>query len=299
MIKMKIHRRIVLTIMLFCLGFCQTTAAQTKHPYASNRILSEATIFAEGIVSTGSYEFAPAFTPDGKTIYYNITSPTENFHTIVESRFVKGKWSKPEVALFSGQYSDLNPFVSPDGMTLFFSSNRPVPDNPARKFDIWMVKRAKNGWSEPVNLGGIINTEANENSPSVTADGTLYFMSNRKGTKGGLDIYRSKFVGGKFAEPENLGDAINTERSELECTISPDEHFLIFAADRTGGFGGADLYISYNRNGAWTTPVNLGEEVNSSAWDSWARLSPDGKYLFFASTRVVSDKKNQEKKYTY
>jgi len=50
-------------------------------------------------------------------------------------------------------------------------------------------------------------------------------MAKRKGGKGGLDIYRAKFVNGKYTEPENLGDVINTERSELECTISPDERF--------------------------------------------------------------------------
>jgi Tol biopolymer transport system component len=293
------QRRPMASLLLAVLCFSQIIAKHNDYPYAAKKVLNEATIFAKGIVSTGSYEFAPAFTPDGKTLYYNITSPTENFHTIVESRYVKGKWSPPQVTPFSGQYSDLNPFVTPDGSALFFSSNRPASNGAKKDFNIWMVKKTLSGWSEPYNLGAPINTDANENAPSTTSDGTLYFMANRKGGKGGLDIYRARFVNGTYTEPENLGDVINTERFELECTVSPDERFLIFAADRPGGLGGADLYISYRRNASWTPPANLGPKVNSPAWDSWARLSPDGRYLFFASTRIAGDKQAMKNKHTY
>lgn len=57
--------------------------------------------------------------------------------------------------------------------------------------------------------------------------------------------------------------------------------------------------ISYNRKGIWTAPINLGPKVNSPSWDSWARLSPDGKYLFFASTRIAGDKQAMKNKHTY
>jgi Tol biopolymer transport system component len=125
----------------------------------------------------------------------------------------------------------------------------------------------------------------------MTKDGTIYFGSDRAGGKGRTDIYRSRFVNGKYVEAENLGDAINTQFNEFEPFIAPDGSFLIFmAGGRADGRGGFDLYISYNRNGAWTTPTNLGDQINSSSNEYSPTISPDGKYFFWTSTRGFADR---------
>ena len=82
-------------------------------------------IFAPGIISGPMHEAAPAFTPDGKTVYYHCAS-SSNQGTILFSDLEKSGWSKPEIAPWSGEWSDIEPAMSPDGSYLIFSSNRPA-----------------------------------------------------------------------------------------------------------------------------------------------------------------------------
>ena len=272
-------------------------AAQiAKAQYATATPLVEPTIFAPGVISTGDYECVPQFSPDGKTLYFVKSTPDANFWTIVFSRFENAKWTAPAVAPFSGQYSDADEFITADGKRMFFISRRPVDPaispNAAGKLDIWVMDKIAGGdWSEPKNLGTPVNSEGSEFFPTLTKDGTLYFGSGRKGVKGGIDLYRSRLVSGKYQEPENLGDAINTTFDEFEPYIAPDESFLIFmATGRPDGLGGFDLYISYNRLGQWTKAQNLGAPINSPADELSPKITPDGKYFFWASTRSTIDK---------
>jgi hypothetical protein len=203
--------------------------------FAPTTPMSEPTVFAPGVISTGDYEVCPQFSPDGKTFYFVKSTPDANFWTIVVSRSENGKWSAPVVAPFSGQYSDADEFITADGKRMFFISRRPVSadisPNAAGKLDIWlMYKTASGDWSEPKNLGTPVNSEGSEYFPTLTKESALYFGSGRKGGKGGIDLYRSRFINGKYAEPENLGDAINTNFDEYEPFIAADESFLIFMA---------------------------------------------------------------------
>ena len=237
------------------------------------------------------FDSHPAFTPDGKTLYFLRSTPTFSLWTIVFSQFANGRWTAPEVAPFSGQYSDADPFITSDGSRLYFISNRPVPGKAKPDLDIWMVEKTNNGWSEPKNPGAPINSPGNEWYPTIAANGTIYFGSDREGGKGRTDIYRSRLVDGKYTEAENLGDVINTQFNEFEALIAPDERFLILmGGGRPEARGGFDLYISYNRNGAWTKPVNLGDKINSSGNEYSPTISPDGKYFFWTSVRSFADK---------
>jgi Tol biopolymer transport system component len=277
-------------LIVALLACAQIATAQ----YPSTKPLSEPTVFAPGVISTGDYEVCPHFSPDGKTFYFVKSTPDANFWTIVFSRFENGKWSPPKVAPFSGQYSDADEFITADGQRMFFISRRPIGSdispNADGKLDIWMMDKTATGWSQPTNLGRPVNSEGSEYFPTLTKDGTLYFGSGRKGGEGGIDLYRSRLVNGKYQEPENLGDAINTSFDEFEPYIAPDETFLIFmAAGRPDGLGGFDLYISYNRNGHWTKAQNLGAPINSKADELSPKISPDGKYFFWASSRSTID----------
>ena len=288
---------IIVLVLILCWScfFGPNVAAQditrTNHPYSSDKPLSEPVIFAPGILSTGDFESHPAFTPDGKTLYFLRNTPNFNLWTILVSRFERGKWSTPEVAPFSGQYSDADPFITSDGSRFYFISKRPITGKSTPDLDIWVMEKTAGGWSEPKNMGAPINSSGSEWYPTVAANGTIYFGSDREGGKGRTDIYRSRLVNGKYVEAENLGDAINTQFNEFEPLIAPDERFLIFmASGRPDGHGGFDLYISYNRNGVWTKPANLGEKINSSGNEYSPTISPDGKYFFWTSTRGFADK---------
>jgi Tol biopolymer transport system component len=259
------------------------------HPYASDTPVNEPRVFAPGVVSTGDFESHLVFAPDGRTVYFLKDAPDFSFWTIVSSTFRKGRWSEPEVAPFSGRYSDADPFVTPDGSHLYFISTRPL--DPAKgdapkDLDIWVVERTPAGWGTPRNLGAPVNSKGAEWFPTVAANGTIYFGSDREGGRGRTDLYRARLVDGKYSEAENLGDPVNTQFNEFEPYIAPDESFLIFmGGGRAEGRGGFDLYVSYNREGRWTKPENLGDKINSPANEYSPSISPDGKYFFWTSTR--------------
>ena len=180
-------------------------------------------------------------------------------------------------------------FVSPAGGELYFASKRPLADGTNEKdWDLWMVRRTESGWSEPENLGPTINSSGGEYYPSLTADGTLYFTAEREDTLGGEDIYRSRrSPDGTWAEPENLGPAVNSPAPEFNAMIAPDGGFLIFGSVREGDVGGGDLHVSFRAgDGSWLPAVNLGEPINSPTLDYCPALAADGSVLFFTSRRT-------------
>jgi Tol biopolymer transport system component len=252
-------------------------------PYASVQALTEPALFGEGVVSTPENETSLAFTPDGRSVYFTIETASGSFSAIVVSRFESGRWKMPEMASFSGQYKDKDPAISPDGSRLFFASSRPLNGKAKSDTDIWTVERTSSGWSEPKNVGPAVNTGDLEVRPFVTQDGTLYFSSTRPGGKGGADIYRSRLINGEYAAPESLSPSINGEASENMGCVAADGSFLIFSSSR--GPQRNNLYLSRWDGAAWQSPIDLGPAVNSQADESAASLSPDGRYLFFASNR--------------
>ena len=277
--------------VVFNLAACVGVLAATLPPYSVNQPLKEPALFADGVVSTGEFETHPAFTPDGRTLYFVRSTPAFADWKIWVSRHVDDRWSTPEMAPFSGKHRDADPFVTADGKLLYFISDRPVDGRPKEDMDVWVMKRTKKGtWGEPQNLGAPVNSAGNEWLPRPTADGTLYFGSDRPGGLGKTDLYRARREGEGFAAPENLGPAVNSDADEYEPCIAPDESFLVFmAAGRPDDTGGGDLYISYRKDGQWTPAKNLGPTINRRALDIAPWLSPDGKYFFFSSARREGD----------
>ena len=256
-------------------------------PWASKTPLREPELFAPGAISTGEYDSHAVFEPDGSAVWFLKSTPQFDFWTIVRSRRDGEGWSAPEVAPFSGRYSDADPCLSHDGRALWFLSNRPVDGDALNDdLDLWFVERHGDGWSEPKNPGAPINSSGNEWFPSFASDGTLYFGSDRPGGVGRTDIWRAKLVEGRYGEPENLGEAVNSKADDFEGCIAPDQSFLVVMSTRRGGPGGAgDLWIS-ERSGEEFAPARCIEGgVSTPAGEIGPRLSPDGKYLFFASTR--------------
>lgn len=262
-------------------------------------------IFAEGIVSTPDDESGGVFSPDGGAFYFTKLNPTTTFPRIsilCVSYWREGTWTRPEVLPFSGKNLDLPARLAPDGETLYFSSTRPIPGSEAHAFAIWKVQKTAAGWGEPVPLPAPVNTgDGRWNwGPSITRDGTLYFASDRE-EPGRPQIYRAKKSGDGFAAPEKLGPEINSEFSESDPFVSPDESLLFFVstgqevapfhhrADTlyTGGFPYArgDIYASTRVDGRWARAVHLEHGVNSVAEESAPALTPDGKHLIFSSAR--------------
>ena len=244
-------------------------------------------VFESGVISVGSYDTSAEFTPDGNTVYFLRGAPDFTFWTIYESHKRNGRWLKPTVAPFSGQYSDADPCITSDNKHFYFVSNRPLTPGarPKADMDIWVMDRNSDGsWGEPRHLN--INSDTDEWYPRVVANGTLYFGSERPGGQGGSDIWKARPKSdGTFEVPENLGPELNSPENEYEPSIAADESYMFLMANKKEGLGRGDIYLSRNVNGHWTKPVNLGAPINSPGYEFAAKFTPDGKYFIWGSAR--------------
>jgi Tol biopolymer transport system component len=246
-------------------------------------------LFLPGIVSTHLSERDAALSDDGQQFYYSVSSYSRPMIVYIEKK--SGRWTQPQTTSFSGVYSDLEPHFSPDGKKLYFASNRPLEKGGQTKdFDIWYVERTNGVWGEPVNVGFPVNTPANEFFPSVTDDGTIYWCAVREGGPGGEDIFFSRMENGQYGPATALSDSINTAGNEYNAFVARDESYIIFTSNGWGpGYGRGDLWISFRRpDGQWTRARNMGQEVNTPAFEYCPFVSADGKSLFFTSDRVDS-----------
>ena len=227
--------------------------------------------------------------------YFTAQSYLGEISVILNIRKGNGKWSAPEIASFSGKYQDLEPFLSPDGLTLFFASNRPLSasETKPKDFDIWYVTRENQSseWSTPVNIGPPVNSENDEFYPSVSDKNNLYFTGDAPGSKGKDDIFFSKWENGGHSNPVSLSDSINSEGYEFNAYISPDESFIIFSGyNREDGLGSGDLYVSFQDvDGIWSKAKNLGSEINSDKMDYCPFVNLNTHTLYFTSKRSQLD----------
>jgi hypothetical protein len=188
---------------------------------------------------------------------------------------------------------DWCPSLSPDGCTLYFSSNR---SGGYGEWDIWMATRATtdDAWGEPVNLGPTINHSGYDHTPFISEDGLeLYFCSYRRsGGYGSDDIWVSarEAKQDEWGTPMNLGPIVNSAHEELWPTLSADGLLLFFSSGfwesgRPGGLGKSDIWMARrkSRDADWGEPVNLGSPVNSPDHDWATTLTADGCTLYFCS----------------
>lgn len=155
------------------------------------------------------------------------------------------------------------------------------------KENFYESRRDEEGWQKAQNITGDINSDTfNEGSHCISLDGKYLFFAgcNRPDGLGSCDIYVSKNIGGQWSSPHNLGAPINTKGWESQPAISADGRSLYFVSTRSGGYGGSDLWKSeLQENGSWSTPVNLGPDINTPYNESSPYIHPDNKTLYFAS----------------
>jgi arginase len=279
----------VLLIVILLFYGCQPASEQARVPVVIENPPPQVTLFAQDLFSTHRNELNASFSPDGNVFLYTIAnnSYSDTFYTIFVSHFEDGAWSSPRIAPFSGRYSDADPFFAPDGKRVYFISKRPCQEKAAPKsdFDIWFVDVSSTG-----ELGTLphplteINSDTDELYPSVAMNGNLYYSTENDTT--GYDILVSRPTPTGFSQPESISPLINTNATEYDAYIAPDESYLIFTAmGRTDGMGSGDLYISKKVNNQWTVARNLGPAINSPFMDQCPWMSPDGKSFFFTSFR--------------
>ena len=145
---------------------------------------------------------------------------------------------------------------------------------------------SKDSFNKAAPLDGDINLEPRKGAITVSQDGDwLFFAADIAGAGlGGFDIYKSIYTPSGWSEQENLGDSINTDFWESSPAISPDKRALYFSSTRPGGYGGADLYVSYLKpNGRWTEAVNMGPTINTAGDEMAPFIHADNQTLYFTS----------------
>ena len=164
------------------------------------------------------------------------------------------------------------PYLTPDGKAIFFSNE-----------DLNVTRKTEGGWSSPQRFPEPVNSASEEFRFGLAADNTLYFCSHRSGGFGRCDVWCAPCVDGVWPKATNLGDVINTNNNDCGAVIAPDQSFMVFWSNRPGDYGRYDLYVTLRQpDGGWSEPKNLGEKINTRAFEMAASISPDGKYLFYS-----------------
>ncbi len=187
-------------------------------------------------------------------------------------------------ALFKENANDGTPAFTKDGGTVVFArGNTGKSKDPSPDVDLYMSKKTGNAWSEPERLS-ISDSIAWDGSPSFSADErTLYFSSNRRGGKGGVDLYRVPIDNsGRFGRPINLGSTINTPGDELFPYVSANGK-LYFSSDGHPSIGGLDLFVA-SRNENEILVEHLGVPINSIG-DDFAISFSDSTQGYISSNR--------------
>ncbi len=295
---MKKYLFLSLLIIAFGCNTKQLETEQNSFPVLTGKYLGQAEpgntpeIFAPNIISTGMSEINAVFSPDFKEFYYSIRIPNGQLVIMVLKNDGR-KWSAPEVASFSGEYSEADPFITADGKYLYYVSKRPIDSLqiPKKDWDIWRVENINGEWAKPEHLDSDINSDKDDIYPSLTKEGTLYFSSGISGGNN-RDIYYAKRNGDGFEPCVKLSETIN-KYWEGDIYISPDEDYMIFKT--YGRPTGNGLYVTFNSDGEWSIPQNMGEEINKTGGEFCPMVDPDGKYFFFSSRHIIAKEKSSEK----
>lgn len=247
-------------------------------------------------VNTPLDEYWPVLTADEQILYFTrrVTLDWNSFYkryNFNEDVFVSnnsnGKWGQAVLIPGFLNSPDLNEgaiSISPDGKYMYLTI---CSENIGYgSCDIYISENKDGKWTQPKSLGPVINTRFKETQPSISFDGkTLYFSSDREGTYGKLDIWKSTLdENGKWNSPVNLGQTINGPANEESPFIHPDDKTLYFSSSSRIGMGGADIFkAKKDNNGNFYNVKNLGYPINTDKEEFALFVSASGKKAYFAS----------------
>lgn len=185
---------------------------------------------------------------------------------------------KPLSANINTSNPEYLPSITAEGNTIIFTRNQ------SRQEDVFMSTFKNGQWQTAQPLGSV-NTDENEGSAYISANGQ-FIVFNRRAADGfgNHDLYFSEKKGDTWSTPVNMGPVVNTKYWEAQPSLSADGQLLYFASNRPGGQGGYDIWLTYRKsNGAWAKPINLGKEINTTSDDETPFYHPDGQTLYFMS----------------
>lgn len=238
-------------------------------------------------INTPYHDASVSLSLDGRDlILYNSSEGA-----LLTTHFDGNNWSKPvslSDKINSKWSNELSACYSPDGMTIYFSSDR---EGGYGGRDIYKISKNKDGqWGEIINLGPTINTEYDEDGIFIHPDNrTFFFSSKGRNSMGGYDIFKSLLVDDKFALPENLGYPINTAGDDIYFVLSASGKRGYYSSARPGGYGEKDIYM-INIHDATNIPLTM---LRGMLLDGHTFQPIEAKL------KVVDTETNREIKYVY
>jgi OOP family OmpA-OmpF porin len=232
-------------------------------------------------------QYFPVLTADEQQLFFTRRNGVRGDDTedlVVSTKDSRGRWGKPASvsSKINTPENEGTCTVSADGRQIIFTSCRGRIGFGG--CDLFMSEKRGDEWSEPVNLGSGVNSAYWESQPALSPDGrVLYYASERRGGRGGKDIYVSyKNEKGAWSKAEILPPHINTPADDLSPFIHANGRTLFFATTGRVGFGGYDIYVTERIGNEWTEPRNFGWPVNNFEDQFSLFISADGKTGYYS-----------------
>jgi outer membrane protein OmpA-like peptidoglycan-associated protein len=258
-------------------------------------------------ICTDKDEYLPIISADDEQMLFTRKQPYANKNLVYETdkELELFSYSKrnPSTGMFDKGKRMPYPFnkngseggatMSIDNKHLYFTICKDE-GGPTVNCDIYYSDYIDGEWTEAKKVEGINDKERWDSQPTIASDGrTLYFASDRKGGRGGVDLYSTikDPVTGVWSTPENMGPVINTPNDEKTPFIHSDFETIYFSSDGHPGVGGFDIFYSKKDTaGKWSEPKNIGVPINTKGDDLGFFVSTDGHLGYFASNEPFRTK---------
>jgi hypothetical protein len=223
-----------------------------------------------------------SISPDGKSLYWSAMLADGPEQTIFFSTFDGKVISKPTRAPFAADSGNGGPAFSLDGKRLFFSAEWPTGDSSAARTGICYVEKTADVWSQPVPIEATVDTLMTKGQVTVALSGNIYF-SGRVLSGRAPKIYVCVFIDGKYQAPRALSGPISSLPLCVDPWVDPNEEFMLVSCPPPSGSPmRTDIGISFRQtDGTWSLPISIGTTVNTDAFERFASITSDRKYLFF------------------
>lgn len=232
-------------------------------------------------------DFASSLVRNGRFLHFTSDRDDGNQKVFVVERTSEG-WAFPDE--MEGDINDAfqagSITLTPNGQYVIFAAYEHDEYSYGRT-DLYSARKSFGEWTDIQNLGDNVNSEYWDSQPTMTSDGrTLYFVSDRPGGKGGLDIYVSqRNKEGSWGKAVNAGSVINTNNDEMAPVMQVDNRTMTFASNKSGGKGGYDIYNTKISGNSFSTPKNIGSPINSAYDDFFLHNVANSKKIYFSSNR--------------
>ncbi len=245
-------------------------------------------------------ETRPLIAPDGKTLYFSRANHPDNIGGVDDDNDIwystldpqKDDWEEAKNLgePLNNKGSNYISSITPDGDAMVVLLGNKYTNSDKMRPGVSISTKTSEGWSKPEPLEII-------NAYIQSIDGNYFLANNRRvlimaidryDAYGGKDLYVSfRQRDGRWSEPLNLGNDINTAHEESSPYLAPDNETLYFSSKGYNGYGGSDVYISRRLDETWTNwtePENLGPDINSEGDDVFFNIPPSGKYAYYSKS---------------